>query len=438
MKRINSTVDRIFRFVKERSGRCRRSMEASISSSSGGEGYDWVRKERVDAVVVGAGVVGIAVARELAVKQGREVLVIDSAPTFGTGTSSRNSEVIHAGIYYPPQSLKARFCARGKELMYKYCKDHGIPHKEIGKLIVATGSSDIPKLNALLARGIENGVDGLKMIEAYEARRFEPELQCAKALWSPSSGIVDTHSLMLSLVGEAENHGTTFTHNTAVIGGHLDGNQIHIHVSESNALKNRHGDSQLVPQLILIPRFVVNSAGLSAIAVAKRFSGQLHRNGVTPSAYYARGSYFTLSNTKKPFSHLIYPIPEAGGLGVHVTVDLNGQVKFGPDVEWIDSIDDVSNFLNMFDYSVREDHAKKFYPAIRKYYPGLKDGSLEPGYVGIRPKLSGPEVGFTDFIVQGEDIHGIAGLVNLFGIESPGLTSSMAIAEHVAAKLLRR
>ncbi|CAH9079318.1 unnamed protein product [Cuscuta epithymum] len=201
MKRVNSTADGIFRFVKERSRSCRRSMEASISSSSGGEGYEWVRKERVDAVVVGAGVVGIAVARELAVKQGREVLVIDSAPTFGTGTSSRNSEVIHAGIYYPPHSLKARFCARGKELMYKYCKDHEIPHKEIGKLIVATGSSDIPKLNALLTRGMENGVDGLKMIEAHEARKFEPELQCVKALWSPTSGIVDTHSLMLSLVG---------------------------------------------------------------------------------------------------------------------------------------------------------------------------------------------------------------------------------------------
>nr|GMD90582.1 L-2-hydroxyglutarate dehydrogenase, mitochondrial isoform X1 [Ipomoea batatas] len=405
-----------------------------MTSLSSGERYKSVARERVDAVVVGAGIVGIAVARELAVKHGRDVLVIDSAPTFGTGTSSRNSEVIHAGIYYPPNSLKARFCVRGKELLYKYCKDHEVPHKEIGKLIVATGSSEIPKLSALMTRGIENGVDGLRMIEAYEARRLEPELQCIKALWSPTSGIVDTHSLMLSLVGEAESHGTTFTYNTAVIGGHLDGNQIHIHVSESSTLTNRHMNSPLSPDLILIPRLVVNSAGLSATAVAKRFSGL--NSGVIPDAYYARGCYFTLSNDRTPFTHLIYPIPEVGGLGVHVTLDLNGQVKFGPDVEWIEGIDDVSNFLNMFDYSVCEDRAKLFYPAIRKYYPGLKDGSLEPGYAGIRPKLSGPEVRFTDFVVQGEDIHGIAGLVNLFGMESPGLTSSMAIAEHVAAKLL--
>nr|GMD84493.1 L-2-hydroxyglutarate dehydrogenase, mitochondrial isoform X1 [Ipomoea batatas] len=429
MKHVNSIADKIFRHLIET-----RNYRRSMTSLSSGERYKSVARERVDAVVVGAGIVGIAVARELAVKHGRDVLVIDSAPTFGTGTSSRNSEVIHAGIYYPPNSLKARFCVRGKELLYKYCKDHEVPHKEIGKLIVATGSSEIPKLSALMTRGIENGVDGLRMIEAYEARRLEPELQCIKALWSPTSGIVDTHSLMLSLVGEAESHGTTFTYNTAVIGGHLDGNQIHIRVSESSTLTNRHMNSPLSPDLILIPRLVVNSAGLSATAVAKRFSGL--NSGAIPNAYYARGCYFTLSNTSTPFTHLIYPIPEVGGLGVHVTLDLNGQVKFGPDVEWIEGIDDVSNFLNMFDYSVCEDRAKLFYPAIRKYYPGLKDGSLEPGYAGIRPKLSGPEVGFTDFVVQGEDIHGIAGLVNLIGIESPGLTSSMAIAEHVAAKLL--
>nr|GMD00260.1 L-2-hydroxyglutarate dehydrogenase, mitochondrial isoform X1 [Ipomoea batatas] len=429
MKHVNSIADKIFRHLIET-----RNYRRSMASLSSGERYKSVARERVDAVVVGAGIVGIAVARELAVKHGRDVLVIDSAPTFGTATSSRNSEVIHAGIYYPPNSLKARFCVRGKELLYKYCKDHEVPHKEIGKLIVATGSSEIPKLSALMTRGIENGVDGLRMIEAYEARRLEPELQCIKALWSPTSGIVDTHSLMLSLVGEAESHGTTFTYNTAVIGGHLDGNQIHIHVSESSTLTNWHRSSPLYPDLILIPRLVVNSAGLSATAVAKRFSGL--NSGVIPDAYYARGCYFTLSNARTPFTHLIYPIPEVGGLGVHVTLDLNGQVKFGPDVEWIEGIDDVSNFLNMFDYSVCEDRAKLFYPAIRKYYPGLMDGSLEPGYAGIRPKLSGPEVGFTDFVVQGEDIHGIAGLVNLFGIESPGLTSSMAIAEHVAAKLL--
>ncbi|VFQ92143.1 unnamed protein product [Cuscuta campestris] len=430
MKHIKSAARKISRIVNER----KRLMRAMGSSVSYGELCNLpVPRERVDAVVVGAGVVGIAVARELSVKHGREVLVIDSAPTFGTGTSSRNSEVIHAGIYYPPHSLKARFCMRGKELLYEYCKAHEVPHKEIGKLIVATSSSEIPKLSALMSRGIENGVKGLKLIEPYEARRVEPELHCVKALWSPSSGIVDTHSLMLSLVGEAESHGTTFTFNTTVIGGYIDGNQIHIHVSESKTLSDWNGKSQLCPELILIPRLVVNSSGLSATAVAKRFGGLDGR--FIPNAHFARGCYFTLSTSKNPFAHLIYPIPEVGGLGVHVTLDLNGQVKFGPDVEWIDGIDDVSNFLNMFDYSVREDRDQKFYPAIRKYYPGLKDGTLKPGYAGIRPKLSGPEEGFTDFIVQGEDIHGIPGLVNLFGIESPGLTSSLAIAEHVAAKV---
>ncbi|KAH0723622.1 hypothetical protein KY285_006169 [Solanum tuberosum] len=349
-------------------------------------------------------IVGIAVAKELSVNHGRQVLVVDSAPIFGTGTSSRNSEVIHAGIYYPTTSLKASFCVRGKELLYKYCKDHEIPHKQIGKLIVATGLSEVPRLSALMTRGIQNGVEDLRMMEGYEATTLEPELQCVKALWSPSSGIVDSHSLMLSLVGEAESHGTTFSYNTAVIGGHIEGNQIQIHVSGSNAIANWNGScSELDSELILIPKLIVNSAGLSAPAIAKRMKG----------------------------------LPDVGGLGVHVTLDLNGQVKFGPDVEWIKGINDFPSFLNMFDYSVREDRANQFYPAIRKYYPGLKDGSLVPGYAGIRPKLSGPEEGPTDFVVQGEDVHGICGLVNLFGIESPGLTSSMAIAEHVAAKLLK-
>ncbi|PHT71467.1 hypothetical protein T459_26571 [Capsicum annuum] len=330
---------------------------------------------------------------------------------------------------------QASFCVRGKELLYKYCKDREIPHKQIGKLIVATGLSEVPKLSALMNRGIQNGVEGLRMMEGYEATTLEPELHCVKALWSPSSGIVDSHSLMLSLVGEAESHGTTFSYNTAVIGGRIEGNQIQIHVSGSDALANWNERTELDSELILIPKLVVNSAGLSAPAIAKRIKGL--PDSIIPASKYARGCYFTLSNTKSPFKHLIYPIPEVSGLGVHVTLDLNGQIKFGPDVEWIKGIDDIPSFLNMFDYSVCEDRANQFYPAIRKYYPGLKDGSLEPGYAGIRPKLSGPEEGPTDFVVQGEEVHGIAGLVNLFGIESPGLTSSMAIAEHVAAKLLK-
>ncbi|KAI7999135.1 hypothetical protein LOK49_LG10G02482 [Camellia lanceoleosa] len=406
----------------------------TFSSSNGEE--EAVARERVDCVVIGAGVVGIAVARDLSLKLRRQVLVIDSGPTFGTGTSSRNSEVIHAGIYYPPNSLKALFCVKGRELLYKYCKEHDIPHKQIGKLIVATGSSEIPKLNSLMNLGIENGVNGLRMMEGYEAMRIEPELQCIKALSSPVSGIVDTHSLMLSLVGEAESYGTTFSYNTTVIGGHREGNTICLHISNSKALENWDGKSPLQPELVLVPNFVVNSAGLSAPSLAKRFDGI--DSEVIPSSYYARGCYFTLSNVKSsPFKHLIYPIPEHGGLGVHVTLDLNGQVKFGPDVEWIDGVDDISSFMNKFDYSLRTDRVNQFYPEIRKYYPSLKDGSLEPGYTGIRPKLSSPKQGSVDFVIQGEEIHGVPGLVNLFGIESPGLTSSMAIAEYVAGRLSR-
>ncbi|TKY46374.1 L-2-hydroxyglutarate dehydrogenase [Spatholobus suberectus] len=357
-----------------------------------------VPKEKVDCVVIGAGVVGIAVARALALK-GREVLVIESAPTFGTGTSSRNSEVIHAGIYYPRNSFKAIFCVRGREMLYEYCSKHDIPHKQIGKLIVATRSSEIPKLNDILNCGIQNGVDGLKMVDGVEAMKMEPELQCVKAILSPLTGIVDSHSLMLSLVGEAENHGTTFTYNSTVIGGHLKGNEICLHVTETNHLKEWKGTSILHPELLLIPKLVVNSTGLSAPAFAKRFTGL--KSGVVPPAYYARGCYFTLSNTKaSPFRRLIYPIPEDGGIGVHVTLDLNGQVKFGPNVEWIDSVDDISSFQNKFDYSVNANHAEEFCLEIRKYYPNLTDGSLEPGYSGIRPKLSGPSQPPADFVIQ--------------------------------------
>ncbi|KAG8372049.1 hypothetical protein BUALT_Bualt12G0026200 [Buddleja alternifolia] len=419
------------------------------------EQYKSVPREKADAVVIGAGVVGIAVARELAMKLGREVLVIESGPTFGTGSSSRNSEVIHAGIYYPMNSLKALFCVKGRHLLYKYCKEHDIPHQQIGKLIVATGPSEIPKLNELMTRGVENGVEGLRMMEGHEATQMEPELQCKKALLSPASGILDSHSFMLSLLlcectvfskgvsepcvykkGEAENHGAIFSYGTTVTGGHLERDQVNLYVSESLALENCDGKYALKPDLVLSPRIIVNSAGLGALALSKRICGI--DNGIIPKPYFARGCYFTLSNMKSPpFRHLIYPIPEDGGLGVHVTLDLNGQVRFGPDVEWIDGVDDVSSFLNLFDYSVPRDRANRFYPEIRRYYPCLKDGSLEPGYAGIRPKLSGPKQASTDFIIQGEDDHGVPGLVNLFGIESPGLTSSMAIAEHILSEFDR-
>ncbi|KNA15453.1 hypothetical protein SOVF_097970 [Spinacia oleracea] len=400
--------------------------------------YDWdsssAAKEKVDCVVIGAGIVGIAIARELAFK-GREVLVLDSGPTFGTVTSSRNSEVIHAGIYYPHNSLKARFCVKGRDMIYKYCSEHDVPHKQIGKLIVATRASEIPKLNELLVRGTENGVHGLKLMEASEAMDMEPELQCAKALFSPLSGIVDTHSLMLSLLGEAENYGAIFSYNTTVLGGNIKGNQIELFVTGSQNLDNWNEGDTLQPELRLLPEVVVNSAGLAAVPLARRLMGL--DNSYIPAAYYARGHYFSLSKTKgPPFRHLIYPIPEDGGLGVHVTVDLDGQVKFGPDVEWIGDVADIASFSNRFDYSVCPDHSKRFYPEIRKYYPQLKEGSLDPAYAGIRPKISGPGMSPSDFVVQGQDVHGIPGLVNLFGIESPGVTASMAIAEHVTSRVL--
>lgn len=389
--------------------------------------------EAADAVVIGAGVVGLAIARELALK-GREVLVVESAGTFGTGTSSRNSEVIHAGIYYPSKSLKARFCVRGKELLYKYCSDRGIPHKQLGKLIVATSVAEIPKLENLMSFGIANGVEDLRMMEDSEAMKMEPELQCVKALLSPSTGIVDSHEFMLSLLGEAENSRTTLSYNTTVIGGHVEGDRLHLYISESKDLDNHVGDSPPLPRLKLIPRLVINSAGLSALPLARRFDGINHVT--VPAPYYACGCYFTLSNTRiPPFNRLIYPMPEDGGIGVHVTLDMNGLVKFGPDVEWINGPGDISCFLNRFDYSVNPDRSARFYPEIRKYFPNLKDASLEPGYSGIRAKLCGPKQPSQDFVIQGEDVHGVPGLINLFGIESPGLTSSLAIAEYVASKL---
>ncbi|XP_074276151.1 L-2-hydroxyglutarate dehydrogenase, mitochondrial [Silene latifolia] len=393
-----------------------------------------IPKEKVDCVVIGAGIVGIAIARELSLK-GRQVLVLDSSNTFGTGTSSRNSQVIHAGIYHPPNSFKAKFCVKGRELMYRYCSERDVPHKQVGKLVVATSESEIPKLNEILARGIENGVDSLRMIEASTATRMEPELYCVKALFSPVSGIVDSHTLMLSLLGEAENNGATFSYNTTVLGGQLLGNEIALSVTESQNLENMNEEVPLLPDLILLPKVVINSAGLAAITLAKRFIGL--NSSFIPNAYYARGHYFSLSNTKMaPFQRLIYPLPEDGGVGVHVTLDLDGQVKFGPDVEWINGVPDIASFLNRFEYSICPQRAERFYAEIRKYYPNLKEGSLEPGYSGIRPKITGAGMTPCDFVIQGQDVHGVRGLVNLFGIESPGLTSSLAIAEHVSSRVL--
>uniref|UniRef100_J3L532 L-2-hydroxyglutarate dehydrogenase, mitochondrial n=2 Tax=Oryza brachyantha TaxID=4533 RepID=J3L532_ORYBR len=321
-------------------------------------------------------------------------------------------------------------------MLYKYCAEREIPHKQLGKLIVATGVAETAKLDMILKNAKQNGVDDLQMMEGSQAMEMEPELQCLKALLSPRTGIVDSHSLMLSLLADAENLGTTISYNTTVTNGYVGAEGLEVHTCESQELENHSLGSPVSPQLILLPKLLINSAGLSAVPLAKRFHGL--NQVCVPHAYYARGCYFTLSQTRSPFSHLIYPLPEDGGIGVHVTLDLNGLVRFGPDVEWIDSGKDVmSCFLNRFDYMVNPTRCSKFYPVIRKYFPNLKDGSLEPGYSGIRPKLSGPGQPPSDFVIQGEDIHGIPGLVNLFGIESPGLTSSLAIAEYIVSRYLR-
>ncbi|XP_057839255.2 L-2-hydroxyglutarate dehydrogenase, mitochondrial isoform X2 [Cryptomeria japonica] len=419
---------RIINGIRHMRTQCKHAVERQYSCSSSSFGD--VPREKADCVVIGGGVVGIAVARELALA-GRHVLLLEAASGIGTVTSSRNSQVIHAGIYYSPQSLKARLCVKGRKMLYDYCALHGVPHKKLGKLIVATTESQKHALEKLQSVGIENGVTDLRMMEREEAMAMEPQLHCVKALWSPSTGIIDSHSFMLALQGEAEEHGTTFAFNTSVFRGHINENGIHLHISDTKDMCTFVHNPNAPAQIILTANVVINSAGLSATSLARRFYGFPSQS--IPNTYYARGCYFTLSETRKvPFSHLIYPVPEDGGLGVHATLDMSGQIRFGPDVEWMPEIDDTACFLNMFEYTVDHRRAELFYPKIRNYYPKLKDGTLRPDYSGIRPKLSGQGQPAADFVIQGKETHGIPGLVNLFGIESPGLTASMAIAEMVS------
>ncbi|MBX9612691.1 MAG: NAD(P)/FAD-dependent oxidoreductase [Burkholderiales bacterium] len=367
--------------------------------------------EHVDCVVIGAGVVGLAVARALAL-QGREVMVLEAAGGIGTGTSSRNSEVIHAGLYYPAGSLKARLCVQGKALLYAYCAERGIGHRRCGKLIVATRDDQVPQLQAIIAKAAVNGVDDLVLLSGDQARALEPALACVAAVHSPGTGIVDSHALMLALQGDLEHAGGLVALNSEV----------------NRAIAPADGS---LSDIILIAndgtalaaRTVVNAAGLAAPGLARRFAGldACH----IPPAYYAKGSYFTLAG-RAPFSRLIYPVPEAAGLGVHLTLDLGGQAKFGPDVQWVDSPGDLV---------VDPARGDAFYAEVRKYWPQLADGALIAGYAGIRPKISGPNEAAADFVIQGPADHGVPGLVNLFGIESPGLTSCLAIAQAVCARL---
>jgi L-2-hydroxyglutarate oxidase LhgO len=360
--------------------------------------------ETIDCVVIGAGVVGLAVARALALA-GREVIVVEAAEGIGTETSSRNSEVIHAGIYYPKGSLMARSCVAGRRRLYAYCAEHGVPHRNCGKLIVATNDAESEKLTEIKGRAEANGVEGMRLLSAAEAIAMEPNLFCTAALLSPATGIVDSHSYMLALQGDAEAHGAMLAFNSPLERGRVVDGGVEITVGGAEPMTLRC-------------RTVINSGGLHAPAIAQKITGM--PSDRIPTAYYAKGNYFTLTG-RSPFTHLIYPVPVPGGLGVHITVDLGGQAKFGPDVEWIDGID----------YNVDPHRADKFYAAVRRYWPALPDGAIQPGYAGIRPKIVPQGAPGQDFVVQGPTDHGVPGLVNLFGIESPGLTSSLALADLV-------
>lgn len=361
----------------------------------------------MDCVVIGAGVVGLAVARALAL-QGREVLVLEAAHAIGTGTSSRNSEVIHAGIYYRTGSLKARLCLTGNPLLYAYCAERGIDHRRCGKLIVATSAAQADQLNAIAEQAAINGVKGLTRLSRSEALALEPELDCVAALQSLTTGIVDSSALMLSLQGDIEAAGGVVVLNCPLALANIDDDAIELIAIDGTVLR---------------AKTVVNAAGLNAQALARQFNGLAPQH--VPASYYAKGNYFTLAG-RSPFSRLIYPVPGGGGLGVHATLDLGGQVKFGPDVQWVESPDDLA---------VDAARGEAFYAEVRKYWPNLKDGALQPSYAGIRPKLHGPGSPSADFIIQGPAVHGVAGLVNLFGIESPGLTASLVIGQAVALAL---
>jgi L-2-hydroxyglutarate oxidase LhgO len=362
--------------------------------------------ESIDTLVVGAGVIGLAAADALA-RAGHDVVVVESESLYGSGISSRNSEVIHSGIYYAPGSVKARVCALGKPLLYEFCERHGVPHRRCGKLIVATREGQREDLEKLRARGEANGVEGLRLLDRAEARRLEPQLECVAALLSESTGIVDSHALMTALLGRAERHGaslalqTRFESAAVLPGGGFD-----------VRLCDTDGEMHFRAGRLVI------AAGLYAPSTAARIAGFPPTR--LPVERYAKGNYFALVG-RAPFSRLVYPVPEKDGLGVHLTLDLGGQARFGPDVEWIDAVD----------YKVNPARMAAFYGEIRNYWSGLADGQLRPDYAGVRPKIYAPDQPPADFDIAGPEAHGVPGLVCLFGIESPGLTAALAIAEEV-------
>jgi len=359
-------------------------------------------ESELDAVVIGGGVIGLAVARALAL-QGRAVTLLETESRLGQHTSSRNSEVIHAGIYYPPGSLKARLCVEGKALLYAYAAENDVDHRRLGKIIVASRAEEVAALDGILANAKMNGVTDLEWLEAKDIAAHEPAVKAVRGLLSPSTGIIDSHSFMAALRKDAVAHGAEIVTSSPVLGGTvLDGGGFELNIggTEPTTVKCRS---------------LVNAAGLWAQDVARSLRGV--PTSSIPGQYFAKGHYFTLSG-KSPFNRLVYPVPEPGGLGVHVTLDLAGQARFGPDVSWLDSVD----------YAFEGGREERFYTAIRAYFPALAAGALAPGHTGIRPKLAGAGAPPSDFVMQGESEHGVPGLINLYGIESPGLTASLALA----------
>ncbi|WP_062308269.1 NAD(P)/FAD-dependent oxidoreductase [Polynucleobacter sinensis] len=369
--------------------------------------------EQVDCVVVGAGVVGLAVAREMAL-QGRETILLERENSFGTISSARNSEVIHAGIYYPKDSLKAKLCVEGNRLLYEYCRSHQVGTHAYGKLIVASDASQVDDLQAILYKAQNNQVPDIKLISGAEARALEPQLQCEAALLSGSTGVVDSHGLMLSLLGGFEDAGGMVAYQSPLMSAKPIG-------------KNAEGGFELeiggADGMRMQTKLLINCAGMSAPALARKIEGLSPEQ--IPKAYFAKGNYFSLSG-KSPFTHLIYPIPEPGGLGVHLTLDMGGQAKFGPDVEWLDIEEE-----DQINYTVDPRRGEGFYAAVRRYWPGLKDGALQADYSGVRAKIVPSSAPAGDFCFDGPSQHQLHGLFNLYGFESPGLTSSLAIAKHL-------
>ncbi len=362
--------------------------------------------EPIDCLVIGAGVIGLAIARALS-GSGREVLIVEQGATFGAETSSRNSEVIHAGIYYAPGSLMATLCVAGRKALYAYCESRNIAYRRCGKLIVATAPEEVYRLEHIARHARGNGVDDLIFLTKAEALALEPALSCEGALLSPSTGILDSHGYMLALLADAEAHGAIIAYRSRFLRAMPKARHFDVHI------ETHDGETSALRCNVL-----VNAAGLQAPAVAASIAG-LDRKHI-PTAYFAKGNYFG-TTARVPFSRLVYPVPVAGGLGVHLTLDLAGRGRFGPDVEWISQID----------YRVDPKRAEQFYAAIRRYWPELPEGSLLPDYSGVRPKVVPPSIAKQDFIISGPASHGLPGLVNLFGIESPGLTASLAIADAV-------